>query len=324
MLKVIKKHFIPLTLIVLVVNAEILQDIQSLDVPESSIFFLETTFRHFEKGRFELKQREACSIESAALHHPERTIFVIYAAPGIVPNLAPNDKFLNILYTYPNIKVVQAHIGRYLKNTPVDSLYWNRRIDLSPYKVNHYSDLLRTITLWKYGGIYMDTDIIVLKSLNEIGDDFVTYAEKGDGIEIGVIGLSTSLGSIELLDLILKDINKRYNPNNWTALGSTVYFRWIKHLCKTQNLENVVHKSCADIKILPSRYFHPIYWKSWRNYFNRRYANEVLRASRESFTLHIWNSQSNKMWIKLDSAAPIINFAKKNCPKVFKSLTNYF
>jgi lactosylceramide 4-alpha-galactosyltransferase len=39
--------------------------------------------------------------------------------------------------------------------------------------VAHLSDVLRLLTLWKYGGTYLDLDVIVQKQLDSIPENYV-------------------------------------------------------------------------------------------------------------------------------------------------------
>lgn len=43
----------------------------------------------------------------------------------------------------------------------------------SAFLFEHMSDILRAITLYRYGGFYMDLDVIVQKNVDGLGDDFV-------------------------------------------------------------------------------------------------------------------------------------------------------
>lgn len=36
------------------------------------------------------------------------------------------------------------------------------------YKVSHFSGALRLALIWKYGGVYSDTDMIALKSFSDL------------------------------------------------------------------------------------------------------------------------------------------------------------
>ena len=46
----------------------------------------------------------------------------------------------------------------------------SKRLEWSRYKVSHTSDVLRVALLWRFGGTYLDTDMMVLRSFPDILD----------------------------------------------------------------------------------------------------------------------------------------------------------
>jgi len=55
-------------------------------------------------------------------------------------------------------------------------------------RVEHQADIFRMLTLLKYGGIYLDTDVFIIRPLDELLDhDFVMGIENGMGLCNGVI-----------------------------------------------------------------------------------------------------------------------------------------
>lgn len=55
------------------------------------------------------------------------------------------------------------------------------------WPVEQHSDLLRILTLWKFGGVYMDLDVISLKPMPYI--DFIGAEYPGDLLASSVIGI---------------------------------------------------------------------------------------------------------------------------------------
>lgn len=67
----------------------------------------------------------------------------------------------------------------------------------SEYFVSHASDYLRFLTLYKFGGIYMDLDVVVQKSfekvelnfagaesIHDVGSGIISFSQNGIGHEI--------------------------------------------------------------------------------------------------------------------------------------------
>nr|CAD7411140.1 unnamed protein product [Timema cristinae] len=56
-----------------------------------------------------------------------------------------------------------VNIEHYLEGTPLEDWYKEGALKKSRWPMSHSSDVLRFITLWKYGGTYLDLDVVVTK-----------------------------------------------------------------------------------------------------------------------------------------------------------------
>ena len=104
--------------------------------------------------------RQLCSIESAAFNNPNSNVY-LYSL---------NTFYKNKLFdAYKNIKNVQLVPETLIKDTVLEEFWKNKRDRLlnSPYSVQHLSDLLRVVILWKYGGIIL-IDIQVNLMISDI------------------------------------------------------------------------------------------------------------------------------------------------------------
>ena len=63
-----------------------------------------------------------------------------------------------------SIHLVRYHETELFDGTPLMELARNlRRWRKSKYFFSHYTDAFRLAVLWKYGGVYIDFDVLVLK-----------------------------------------------------------------------------------------------------------------------------------------------------------------
>lgn len=69
------------------------------------------------------------------------------------------------------------------------------------------SDFLRLLVLYRYGGIYLDTDVVVQKNLDDLPPNFVgkevDVKKKINHVNNAVIGLQDEFGH-EISELFLK------------------------------------------------------------------------------------------------------------------------
>ena len=125
----------------------------------------------------------------------------------------------------------------------------------SSHFYSHITDMARMLALYRYGGIYLDTDVILLRNLNDIDDAVgmesgsltspweyvprtelnrivVNGAQNRRAIMLGHSLLTTSIGAVmkfsraespfvlQCMQLALK----RYNPTVWGSIGPDVRF----------------------------------------------------------------------------------------------------
>lgn len=86
-------------------------------------------------------------------------------------------QYFDTLLNYPNIHLRTLNLWRFAQNTPISEWIKQDKLFESPYLLEQMSDILRAVTLFKYGGFYLDMDVVVKKSFdnleeNIIGDDW--------------------------------------------------------------------------------------------------------------------------------------------------------
>lgn len=151
-----------------------------------SIFFHETSCS--VDGIAKLDSRQACAIESAARANPNRDVFVLFTSPvGFREDATVSEPFFRALQLYPNIYVRNLDLWNYTRGTPVHEWMQTDKLFSSRYIVAHTSDLLRLVTMFKFGGIYLDLDVVVQKSFDDREINFAG-AETKTSVNNAVLG----------------------------------------------------------------------------------------------------------------------------------------
>ena len=116
----------------------------NLKINEQKYFFIETSGTVRSKSG-SLNSRQACSIESAALLNPKVNIYAVFVN---VFKLELTE-IIKSLETYKNVIFVRLELSEFTKDTPVDWFFKARKIEKTKNKVEHYSDLVRLMLLWR-------------------------------------------------------------------------------------------------------------------------------------------------------------------------------
>lgn len=171
--------------------------------PGKTIFFHETSCS--SNGIAQLNGRQACAIESAAKLNPHLDIFVLFAAPVGFLNESHESisPIFKALFTYQNIHFRNLNLWTYALNTPLEKLILNNELFMSQYLNSHVSDFLRYLTLYKYGGTYMDLDVVVQKNLDMLPPNYAG-AESPNFVAAGVINLQHDDIGHEIAELCVK------------------------------------------------------------------------------------------------------------------------
>ena len=87
---------------------------------------------------------------------------VILKSPFL--DLSVSESLCDLYLNYRNVNFYTVHFPQLFSATPVDGI--EKKIDRAvAYGVTHYSDIARLALLYKYGGFYLDLDVIVLDKL---------------------------------------------------------------------------------------------------------------------------------------------------------------
>lgn len=162
-----------------------LPDVQSNEdemQPAKNVFFIVSTITRMGIAR--LTARQSCAIESAARSNSDWSVFVLFT-PATMFSFQNSSHIIPLL-VYPNVHLRRINVSTYAIGTPLENFFEKNSLENSSYIVEHTSDILRILTLYKYGGTYLDTDVVVMKSLNELPENYL--GSEGDGyIANGII-----------------------------------------------------------------------------------------------------------------------------------------
>ena len=126
----------------------------------------------------------------SAIAYPSSQIYVMLLTLTNSVRLK-NTKIIKALKTYENVNFRYLNALLFSKNTPLEAWLKTGQLEQSAYVVPHTSDVFRFLTLWKYGGLYLDLDVVTTKGLKH--KNFICK-EQLEFMNGAVLGLDTTLG----------------------------------------------------------------------------------------------------------------------------------
>ncbi|XP_010933001.2 uncharacterized protein At4g19900-like [Elaeis guineensis] len=201
------------------------------------------------------------------------------------------------------VVAVSPDLGYLFKNTPAER-WFNRllRGEIDPGEVSlgqNLSNLLRLAILYKYGGVYIDTDVIVVRSFdglrNAIGAQ-TADAETGNWSRLNNAVMVFD-EKHPLVYEFIEEFARTFDGSKWGHNGPYLVSRVVARVAGRPGFE---------FRILPPAAFYPVDWSRIRGLFrgprDGSHFKWVVAKHKwihgESFALHLWNRQSKRMKVE--------------------------
>ncbi|XP_077493768.1 lactosylceramide 4-alpha-galactosyltransferase-like isoform X2 [Amblyomma americanum] len=268
---------------------------------ERNFFFLETA------GASCINDRAACSIESAALRNPDYTVWLLTILD------MRGCRFLENLRYLPNFRLLNIDLNTLVRDSVL--VHWYIKDDWirSPFRINHLSDALRLLILWRYGGVYADMDVLILRSFGKLRNVLAREHFPDLGNSVMVFERKHPF-----LLRCLEEFSWTYKSHKWAHNGPRLLERVLAWFCPRNLLGKIPLVECSGVTVLPSVSFYPVSYLEWQKAFFRNATVAVMRATTESYALHLWNSYSRSAEVQRGSAYDVLR--KALCPKTYALL----
>ncbi|XP_062012335.1 uncharacterized protein At4g19900 [Rosa rugosa] len=204
------------------------------------------------------------------------------------------------------VAVAMPNLDELLKGTPTHifaSAWFEWR--KTKHYATHYSELIRLAALYKYGGIFLDSDIIVLKSLSSLSNCVGKEDRLAGGSLNGAV-MAFKRKSLFVMEC-LKEFYMTYDDTRLRWNGADLLTRVARRFLTIRN------KSVRqmELNMLPSFTFFPIAPQNISRYFTapttetEKAQQDVLfrKILNESFTFHFWNSFTSSLIPEPESLA---------------------
>ncbi|CAN6219270.1 unnamed protein product [Urochloa humidicola] len=225
-------------------------------------------------------------LESLLKQHPDACVVMLSETLEL-------ESFWEFVKEGYKVAVAVPDLDELLESTPTQefaSVWYEWR--QTKYYPLHYSELVRLAALYKYGGIYLDSDVIVLKPLTSLHNTIgAAYHVPGNSSYSGAV-LAFEKQSPLLLEC-LKEFYSTYDDTLLQWNGAELMTRVIRNLSSRAN-EDIEH---LDAKLEPCATFYPISSADIVRYFSEpdnmvekaHHDATFARIVNDSTTFHFWN-----------------------------------
>ncbi|XP_008835663.1 alpha-1,4-N-acetylglucosaminyltransferase [Nannospalax galili] len=273
-----------------------------------SIVFIETS------ERMEPPPLVSCAVESAAKIYPEKPIIFFMKGLSNATQVAPNSSHpaFSLLSDIENVFFAPLDMKRLFEDTPLFSWYTKVNSNKEHYWLHVSSDAARLAIIWKYGGIYMDTDVISIRPIPE--ENFLA-AQASRHSSNGVFGF---LPRNPFLWACMENFVEHYNSGIWGNQGPNLMTRVLRVWCKLGDFQELSDLKCQNISFLHPQRFYPIPYRQWRHYYQVWGTEPTFN---DSYALHLWNYMNREgKTVVRGSNTLVENLYRKHCPRTYSDL----
>ncbi|XP_064120791.1 lactosylceramide 4-alpha-galactosyltransferase-like [Macrobrachium nipponense] len=282
--------------------------LETKDVPMEGVVLLEGY------GSSWLKPRVLCSVESAARAHPDIPVTLLMTSRNV-----SDTALLQALKTeFPNLQLLHLEVDHLFRDSILEYWYKERMWEHSYWPKSHFNDILRWLILERYGGIYLDLDALVLRSLSSLPNSAGLESDKW--VAAGVLKFSPGH---DVIRGCIERIAEHFDGTVWGANGPEVLTEVLVHTCALR-LPSGETPKCKDVKVMSPRAFYPIPWWDWKRYVteNEDLSRELLNDE-SVFALHVWNLHTQNTKVDLMSNQPYASAARVLCPTTVNHSGSY-
>ncbi|XP_002716610.3 alpha-1,4-N-acetylglucosaminyltransferase [Oryctolagus cuniculus] len=278
---------------------------EALLSPGRSIVFLETS------ERTEPPPLVSCAVESAARIYPGQPVAFFMKGLGNPTQLPSNSTHpaFSLLSAMDNVFLFPLDMKSLLEDTPLFSWYTHVNTSVQRNWLHVSSDACRLAIIWKYGGIYMDTDVISIRPIPEA--NFLA-AQASRYSSNGVFGF---LPHHPFLWGCMENFVEHYNSAIWGHQGPDLMTRMLRVWCKLGDFQELSDLRCLNLSFLHPQRFYPISYPEWRRYYQ---VWDTEPSFNDSYALHLWNYMNREGRAVVRGSHTLVeSLFRKHCPRTY-------
>lgn len=240
--------------------------------------------------------REFLALETIFKAHPTACLIILTKTMDSARGSIILKPVLELGY---RVVAMTPDLSFLFKNTPAEAWFHGIQTgNIDPGEVplaQNLSNLIRLAVLYKYGGVYLDTDFIVLRDFsmlrNVIGAQTVDKNGNWTRLNNAVLVFDKNH---PLLYEFIEEFRLTFDGNRWGHNGPYLVSRVVERL--TNNMMTKEY----NFTVLPPMAFYPVDWTRIDGFFMRpsdpafsKWAMAKLRQlSGETYGVHLWNRQT--------------------------------
>ena len=188
-----------------------------------------------------------------------------------------------------NVEVVTYTLEDLVKDTPAASFVGDKLKNATGGKFwyAHESDLIRLLVLYKWGGVYIDTDVILVRSFDNLKLNKLVWQDLyGTRLNNGVMMFEK--GHTFLRDC-LKEFAETYRGDEWDYNGPGLLTRILD---KWKDANGLYQQNGSDVQVLGKKAFYMFSWdvveeQCFQNTSESSFAHFMKTMKKKAYGVHL-------------------------------------
>ncbi|CAH1418626.1 unnamed protein product [Lactuca virosa] len=243
--------------------------------------------------------REVLAVDALLKSNPKSCLMILSNTMDSVYGIGILKPFTDRGF---RVQAITPDLEFLFKNTPAQS--WLDHIKNGKTETGtiplaqNLSNLIRLAILYKYGGVYVDTDFVILKDFSSLRNSIgaQSTATSGNWTRLNNAVLIFDKNH-PLLYKFMEEFALTFNGNKWGYNGPYLVSRVVQREATTLEL---------NFTVLPPKAFYPVDWTRIGGYFtppvNRKHLRwieaKLGQLCSSSYGVHLWNKQSRGLRIE--------------------------
>jgi alpha 1,4-N-acetylglucosaminyltransferase len=217
------------------------------------------------------------------------------------------------------VTVVQTDFHKLFADTPFEHWYASGAYTNSTWVATNLGNAARLAVVYKQGGIYIDLDYIVQRSLSALPLNCVSEQAPR---QLNNAFLKFDVQQHPFLWSCMADFVHRFNGHAWGCQGPKLVTRiWDAHCHKRQKLKQA--DWCDSTVILNASYLNPIHYR-YALYVSKTPERKIsaqfvnITAAREAVAVHYWNSRLTDASMQIRQKSFLASLLANGCPVAYR------
>lgn len=250
-------------------------------------------------------KREFFALETLFKSHPKGCLIILSQTLDTPRGVRILKPLTQLGY---KVVAITPELSFLFNRTPVESWFDDLgKGEKDPGEIplaQNLSNLIRLAVLYKYGGVYLDTDFIILKDFSRLRNSIgaQTVSPNGNWTRLNNAVLIFDKKH-PILYKFMEEFALSFDGNKWGQNGPYLVSRVVEKLMTSHE------KYQLNLTVMPPISFYPVDWIRISGFFKKlntrthsRWIDaKLLQLSGRTYGVHLWNKQSSGMKIEQGS-----------------------